>query len=236
MSPTSSWENYSFIRDVYVCMCRLAPTASQDHQSWIQNQSRLSNEVLPTIKSRSLRGMVKGGEVLLVLPGVSGSVETIGSHVGIGGLHGEIGNGTNSGDTSSHRHSLGVLKVQQLDQVSDVFDFRYALVDNQRRRDGVLYNAGGGRGRASGLVANLNCMNSTRFIDINNGYAAVKWSESGAVGCCDRIRSARRVCASVSISCRVLFQEHNLLTSPIQNDRLVLMISLCVFLQDSGCN
>lgn len=45
--------------------------------------------------------MVKGGEVLLVVPGVGWGMETIGGHVGIDGFHGGVGESTDGGDTSS---------------------------------------------------------------------------------------------------------------------------------------
>lgn len=81
--------------------------------------------------------MVKGSEVLLVVPGVDGSVKAIGSHVGIGGLHGEVGQSTGSGDTSSHRHGLGVLEDQYVDQVLDRFSGT-RLSDRTKRGVSIL--------------------------------------------------------------------------------------------------
>lgn len=62
----------------------------------------------------SLRSMIKGREVALVLPRVFGWVKAIGKHVGIDRLHCQVSKGTNSGSTSnSHGHVLGVLLVPQ---------------------------------------------------------------------------------------------------------------------------
>jgi len=54
--------------------------------------------------------MVKGGQVALMLPRVLGWVKTIGKHVSIDRLHGEVGKSTNSGNSSSSQSGiLGVL-------------------------------------------------------------------------------------------------------------------------------
>jgi len=54
--------------------------------------------------------VIKGGEVLLVVPGVGWGVETISSHVGIDGLHGHVSDSTDGGNTSSGQGKvLGVL-------------------------------------------------------------------------------------------------------------------------------
>ena len=59
---------------------------------------------------KSLRSMVKGSKVLLVVPGVGWGVETVGGHVGIDRVHGHVSNSANGSNTSGgHRDVLGVL-------------------------------------------------------------------------------------------------------------------------------